>query len=267
MAHGAVVVGTGFGVLTHLRALRGAGFDVVALVGRAICARLHRHGGRGMSVATFLSADYELYVKQRREWTEILVDWETKNQYAVLDGSGSEVAVVVERAGGMVDWGGNVVILGVAPMGSSVEFMPAATYLDVTIMGCRYGTSRPHFDVRRIADLYLAGKLEADAELELPEGYTERAVYLLSGEIEVESEKFSPGQMLVVRPSASPRVRATRASHLAMIGGEPIDGERHLWWNFVSSSRERIERAKSDWKNGRFDEVPGDPEFIPLPEG
>ncbi len=69
---------------------------------------------------------------------------------------------LVERAVDMVDWGGNVVILGVAPMGSKVEFMPAATYLDVTIMGCRYGTSRPHTDVRRITDLYLAGRLKLD---------------------------------------------------------------------------------------------------------
>ncbi len=69
---------------------------------------------------------------------------------------------LVEQAVGMVDWGGNVVILGVAPAGSRVEFMPAATYLDVTIMGCRYGTTRPHTDVRRITDLYLAGKLKLD---------------------------------------------------------------------------------------------------------
>jgi hypothetical protein len=57
------------------------------------------------------------------------------------------------------------------------------------------------------------------------------------------------------------------AERLALLDGEPLDGPRYLWWNFVSSSRERIEQAKADWKSGRFAAVPGDPEFIPLPEG
>ena len=131
------------------------------------------------------------------------------------------------------------------------------------IAGAAYGERSPVETVSQT--LYLAGELDADAELEIPDGYEERAVYLLSGEIEVEGEAFSPGQMLVIRPGASPRVRANRASHLAIVGGEPIEGERHIWWNFVSSSRTRIEQAKADWKNSRFDAVPGDPERIPLP--
>ena len=73
--------------------------------------------------------------------------------------------------------------------------------------------------------------------------------------------------MVVLRSDTAPLVRATEASHVAIVGGEPIAGPRHLWWNFVSSSPERIEQAKADWRAGRFDPVPGDPEFIPLPEG
>jgi len=132
------------------------------------------------------------------------------------------------------------------------------------IAGSAYGEQSPVETVS--ATLYLAGELDEDSELELPGGHTDRALYVLSGEIEVEGSTFSPGQMLVFWPGTSPRVRATRAAHLAIIGGEPLEGDRHLWWNFVSSSRERIEQAKADWRNDRFAKVPGDPEFIPLPE-
>ena len=73
--------------------------------------------------------------------------------------------------------------------------------------------------------------------------------------------------MAVFHPGAA-EVRALAPSRFVLIGGAPVDGERHIWWNFVASSPERIERAKSDWKEGRFGVVPGDErEFIPLPEG
>ena len=70
--------------------------------------------------------------------------------------------------------------------------------------------------------------------------------------------------MAVVRNGFAPRFEAAQASHVLLIGGEN-PGERHIWWNFVSSSRQRIEQAKDDWREGRFDPVPGDDEFIPLP--
>jgi redox-sensitive bicupin YhaK (pirin superfamily) len=114
--------------------------------------------------------------------------------------------------------------------------------------------------------LYLAGELEAGAELAAPEGYEERAVYVVEGELELDGEAFAVGTMVVLRPGAAPRLRAKVPSRVAVVGGAPIEGERILWWNFVSSSRERLEQAKADWKNGRFPAVPGDPEFIPLPE-
>lgn len=73
--------------------------------------------------------------------------------------------------------------------------------------------------------------------------------------------------MLILRPGADVRVTAEESAHFVVLGGDPLDGERHLWWNFVSSSRERIERAKADWRSGRFPRVPGDEdEFIPLPD-
>ena len=72
--------------------------------------------------------------------------------------------------------------------------------------------------------------------------------------------------MVVVAPGVNVAVEAASDSRTLLLGGDPIDGPRHVWWNFVSSSQTRIEQAKDDWKNGRFEKVPGDNEFIPLPE-
>jgi redox-sensitive bicupin YhaK (pirin superfamily) len=72
--------------------------------------------------------------------------------------------------------------------------------------------------------------------------------------------------MVVFAPGSMPVLRAESPAHVMLLGGAPMDGERHIWWNFVSSSTERIERAKRYWKEGRFPKVPGETEFIPLPE-
>jgi len=114
--------------------------------------------------------------------------------------------------------------------------------------------------------LYLVGELERGADLELPAEPEERAVYVAEGELGLEGELVGAGTMAVLRSGARARLEARAPARIALVGGAPLDGERHLWWNFVSSSRGRIERAKADWKNGRFAAVPGETEFIPLPE-
>lgn len=113
---------------------------------------------------------------------------------------------------------------------------------------------------------YLAGELEPGASLDLPVEHAERAVYVAAGEVTVDGTPLATGSMAVLREGAPARLEAREAARVALFGGAPLDGERHLWWNFVSSSRERIERAKADWKAGRFPAVPDDDEFIPLPE-
>lgn len=97
-------------------------------------------------------------------------------------------------------------------------------------------------------------------------GYTERALYVAKGEIEVDHRRFVQGQMVVLSPQAEPTVTAIQPSSVMVLGGEPV-GERLLWWNFVSSSQSRLEQAKQDWKAGRMS-LPSDDalEFIPLPE-
>ena len=87
------------------------------------------------------------------------------------------------------------------------------------------------------------------------------------GEVSVAGQVFEAGRLLVFRPGDAITVRARSNARLMLLGGEPMDGPRYVWWNFVSSSKERIEAAKDDWKQARFAIVPGDEEeFIPLPE-
>jgi len=108
--------------------------------------------------------------------------------------------------------------------------------------------------------------LEAGASVPLDADYEERAIYIVSGEIEIAGDKFEAGRLLVFKPGDRIAVRASAPARIVMLGGAPMDGPRFIWWNFVSSRKERIEEAKADWKAGRFQGVPGDSEFIPLPE-
>jgi redox-sensitive bicupin YhaK (pirin superfamily) len=110
-------------------------------------------------------------------------------------------------------------------------------------------------------------RLTAGTTLPLDAEHEERAVYVIAGEIEIGGDRHGPERLLVLRPGDHVEVRATSDAHLVVVGGAAMDGPRHIWWNFVSSRKERIEAAKADWKAGRFDLVPGDAmEFIPLPE-
>jgi redox-sensitive bicupin YhaK (pirin superfamily) len=113
---------------------------------------------------------------------------------------------------------------------------------------------------------YLAASLEPAAVLALPDGPVERAAYVVSGEVAVGDEQLGVGQMALFEAGARAELRASGKATVMLLGGAPLDGPRHIWWNFVSSSAARIERAKADWRDGRFAAVPGDDEHIPLPE-
>jgi len=105
------------------------------------------------------------------------------------------------------------------------------------------------------------------AQLLMQPDYAERAVYVAEGSLDVGTTTLAAGEMAVLAADAVVAVRASAPARAMLLGGEPLDGERHIWWNFVASSRERIDRAKTDWAEGRFPKVPGDEdEFIPLPE-
>jgi len=108
--------------------------------------------------------------------------------------------------------------------------------------------------------------LAAGASLPLDADTEERALYIVSGEIEIAGDRFEAGRLLVFRPGDRITVTAATSARVAIVGGAAMDGPRHIWWNFVSSRKERIDQAKADWKAGRFEAVPGETEFIPLPE-
>jgi redox-sensitive bicupin YhaK (pirin superfamily) len=122
----------------------------------------------------------------------------------------------------------------------------------------RVQTSSPLF--------YLHVVLQQGAKFGLPKEYSERAIYLVKGMIEVNGTKYTPGQMLVFSKGVDPTIKALEATTLMLLGGEPL-GERYIWWNFVSSRQERIEQAKADWKQGRIVLPPNDnKEFVALPD-
>lgn len=113
---------------------------------------------------------------------------------------------------------------------------------------------------------YLHVVLDQGSLFELPTGHAERGVYVAKGSVEVSGNTYTAGQMLVFKKRAEPLLLAKETATLMLLGGEPL-GERFIWWNFVSSRKERIEQAKADWKEGRILLPPTDNmEFVPLPE-
>jgi len=133
------------------------------------------------------------------------------------------------------------------------------------VLGSLYGASSPAATTSET--LFGDVTLKAGATLPIEPGYEERGLYVIDGEIDITGDRFEPGRLLVFRPGDTVPVTATCDSHFVMVGGAVMDGPRHIWWNFVSSRKERIEQAKAEWKAGHFGKVPGDEiEFIPLPE-
>jgi len=132
------------------------------------------------------------------------------------------------------------------------------------ICGSLYGARSP---VRLLSDMFYAEViLEGDARIEVPKDYEERAAYVVEGSISIDSEMYHAGQLVVFKPGSEIILNTPDHARLMLLGGEPLEGRRHIWWNFVSSSPERIEQAKDDWKSGRFSPVIDETEFIPLPE-
>lgn len=132
------------------------------------------------------------------------------------------------------------------------------------VVGTAFGERSPVLTFSEM--FYLGAVFDANAVLALPPEHAERAVYVADGTLDIDGDAVMAGQLAVLAPGIEARIRATTPAQAVLFGGAALDGERHLWWNFVASSRERIERAKEDWRTMRFGHVPGETEFIPLPD-
>jgi len=132
------------------------------------------------------------------------------------------------------------------------------------IAGAAFGARSP---VQTLSEwFYVELRLAVGASVPLDAEYEQRALYLVDGVIEIAGERFDEPQLLVFSPGAAVSIHALSDARMMLLGGAPLDGRRFVWWNLVSSRKDRIEQAKRDWREGRFPSVPGDAEFIPLPE-
>jgi redox-sensitive bicupin YhaK (pirin superfamily) len=133
------------------------------------------------------------------------------------------------------------------------------------LAGSAYGAISPVVTLSPL--FYVEARLAAGGRLPLPDDHEERAAYVVYGAISVGDTRIEERNMVVLSPGPGAVLRAETDAHVVLLGGAHLDGRRHIWWNFVSSSKERIEQAKLDWKEERFAPIPGDSEErIPLPD-
>lgn len=115
--------------------------------------------------------------------------------------------------------------------------------------------------------LFVECKLKASSQINIPSTTEERAIYILKGEVSIDNVHYANHKMLILKTNDEIRVTALSDTILIILGGSALEEPRYLWWNFVASSKERINQAKLDWKEGKFGKIPGDDkEFIPVPE-
>ncbi|MBV9828314.1 MAG: pirin family protein [Alphaproteobacteria bacterium] len=240
--------------------------------GRGLDVRPHPH--IGLATVTYLF-DGEILHKDSLGTVQVIrpgaVNWMTAGSGIVH----SERTPLESRKGGASLFG---IQTWVALPQANEEAAPAFAHYDAAalpviedrgirirlIVGTLFGRRAP---VTVFSEMFYADAvLDAGARLELSAEHEERALYVVEGRIAVDGTCVEAAQMAVLQPGAIVILTTDRASRLLVMGGAPLDGPRHLWWNFVSSSCERIEQAKDDWRQGRFAPVPGEMEAIPLPE-
>ena len=148
---------------------------------------------------------------------------------------------------------------------SSIPFLDLKGVRLRVIAGEAYGMSSP---VKIYSPLfYVDVKMDAGSVLELPPQYMERGAYVINGNVRVGGDTIPVHSLPIFLPQGHVRIEAATDSHLVLLGGEKLPEKRFIWWNFVSTSQERIEQAKQDWVEGRFGKIPGDDqEFVALPD-
>lgn len=240
--------------------------------GQGIDVRPHPH--IGLATVTYLF-DGEIMHRDSLGVVQAIrpgaVNWMTAGKGIVhSERSSEEARAGVQRLHGMQSW----IALPLAHEEAEPEFVhyPTADLPEVRqpgvwmrlIAGTAFGQSSP---VRVFSEMfYIHAEFDEGAMLTLQADHAERAAYVVSGSLEIAGRQYDSNTMAVLAPGAAVEMTARAASRVMLLGGATIDGQRHIWWNFVASTPERIEQAKADWTAGRFAAVPGEDEFIPLPE-
>jgi redox-sensitive bicupin YhaK (pirin superfamily) len=240
--------------------------------GRGIDVRPHPH--IGLATVTYLF-EGEIVHRDSLEYVQTIrpgdVNWMTAGRGIVhSERTGDELRRRGSRVHGIQTW----VALPRSAEESEPAFFhhPAAALPEVrstgvvarVIAGTALGQESP---VKVFSPmLYVDLNMSANATFELSDEHQDRAIYVAAGHIDLNGTRFTVGAMPVLEPAAAAHIRALADSRLLLLGGSSLEGRRYIWWNFVSSSRERMEQAKSDWLQQRFGKVPGETDFIPLPQ-
>jgi redox-sensitive bicupin YhaK (pirin superfamily) len=241
--------------------------------GLGIDVRPHPH--IGLATVTYLFEGSQMHRDTLGSAQEIQpgdVNWMTAGRgIAHSERTGPEVRAKCHRLHGIQSWVGlPQKDEEVAPSFQNVasKDLPSVTRDGVTlkiITGEAFGLTSP---VKVFSPIfYVDAQFAPGSSFEVTAEHEQRAVFVVGGEVEVAGASHGDGTMAILQPGEATRITAKGEARAMLLGGAALDGQRHLWWNFVASSRDRIERAKADWKEGRFGRIPGDEiEFIPLPE-
>jgi len=241
--------------------------------GRGIDVRPHPH--IGLATVTYLFEGSQIHRDSLGNVQEIVpgdVNWMTAGRGIVhSERTGPDVRARSHRLHGIQSWVGlPLKNEDDAPGFEHVakENLPTHARGDVTlrvVAGKAYGLASP---VRAPMEIfYVDARMNAGSTLALPDEYEERGAMVVSGIVEAGNARHEDGAMILFDKGEHAAIGAVGEARVMLLGGAPLDGQRHVWWNFVSSSRERLERAKADWRAMRFGTIPGDDrEFIPLPD-
>jgi redox-sensitive bicupin YhaK (pirin superfamily) len=241
--------------------------------GHGIDVRPHPH--IGLATITYLFEGSQVHRDNLGNMQEIVpgdVNWMTAGRgIAHSERTGPEVRARGHRMHGIQSWVGLPKANEEDPPSFqhvAKEKLPTMEHDGVTlrvVCGKAFGMEAPVKVPMEI--FYVDAVMKDGSSLTLPTEYAERGVMVVAGRVESEGQSLGDGGMIVFDKGEHAEISAMGDSRVMLLGGAPLDGERHVWWNFVASSRDRIEKAKDDWKSGRFAKIPGDDkEFIPLPE-
>jgi redox-sensitive bicupin YhaK (pirin superfamily) len=238
--------------------------------GQGIAVRPHPH--IGLATITYLF-EGEILHRDSLGYRQLIqagaVNLMTAGHGIVHSERASDDLAVTSRLHGIQSW--IALPLELEEIEPTFLHYPATTLPELSIDGCRvrvimgsaYGLQSPVLTYS--PTLYLEATLPAGGELVLLDEAKERAVYVVAGSVAIGADVYAEGTLAVLREGATAPLKAATEARVIIVGGAPV-GPRHIWWNFVSSSEARIERAKRDWADMRMGTVPGDDEFIPLPE-